>query len=98
MVGDEEVWTSDVRYQASVSPAGPRGRPLPGIPGHVNTVLGGSASKGASRPPRAFEFQGPVENFQRQPWGTLIKGAGITPATGRLEKASAPSFTFALQS
>ena len=33
VVGDEEVWTSDMQYQLSVSPAGPRGSAIPLNPG-----------------------------------------------------------------
>lgn len=46
VVGDEEVWTSDVRYQASVSPAGPRCSAAPQNPGARKCALGALPPKG----------------------------------------------------
>ena len=46
VVGDEEVWTSDVRYQASVSPVGPRGSAAPQNPRARKCALGALPPKG----------------------------------------------------
>lgn len=86
VVGDEEVWTSDVRYQVSVSLVGGRGeRHLP--ESGVRPSGSRQAHSTGSLPPKpGFEFRVPTAHLPSHLGSIVIKCANVTPARGQCQQ------------